>query len=32
MEYAGFPILGDKLYGQRDEVFLEWLREGGTPP
>ena len=30
MEHAGFPILGDKLYGQHDEIFLEWLREGGT--
>ncbi len=31
LEHAGFPILGDKLYGQPDHVFLEWLREGATP-
>jgi 23S rRNA pseudouridine1911/1915/1917 synthase len=30
LEYTGFPILGDKLYGQPDDVFLEWLREGAT--
>ncbi len=30
LEIAGFPILGDKLYGQPDEVFLELLDSGAT--
>jgi 23S rRNA pseudouridine1911/1915/1917 synthase len=30
LEHAGFPILGDKLYGQPDAVFLEWLKDGAT--
>ncbi len=25
LEYLGYPILGDKLYGQADDVFLEYL-------
>jgi 23S rRNA pseudouridine1911/1915/1917 synthase len=28
--HLGFPILGDKLYGQPDDVFLEHLRVGPT--
>ena len=28
--HRGFPILGDKLYGQPDDVFLEALRVGPT--
>jgi len=31
LEIAGFPILGDKLYGQPDETFLSLLDEGATP-
>lgn len=30
LEHVGFPILGDKLYGQPDDVFLEALRQGPT--
>lgn len=30
LEVLGFPILGDKLYGQPDDVFLESLRQGPT--
>ncbi len=30
LELLGFPILGDKLYGQPDDVFLEQLRQGPT--
>jgi 23S rRNA pseudouridine1911/1915/1917 synthase len=30
LEALGFPILGDKLYGQPDDVFLENLRIGPT--
>lgn len=28
LEYLGFPILGDKLYGNDDDVFLEYLDVG----
>lgn len=30
LEHLGFPILGDKLYGQPDEVWLEHLAHGVT--
>jgi 23S rRNA pseudouridine1911/1915/1917 synthase len=30
LEHLGFPILGDKLYGQPDDIFLESLRVGPT--
>jgi len=30
LEHVGHPILGDKLYGHPDEVFLEWLDAGAT--
>jgi 23S rRNA pseudouridine1911/1915/1917 synthase len=30
LEVLGYPILGDKLYGQPDDVFLEQLRVGPT--
>jgi 23S rRNA pseudouridine1911/1915/1917 synthase len=30
LEHVGFPILGDKIYGQPDDVFLEQLRVGPT--
>jgi len=25
MEHVGFPLLGDKIYGQPDETFIRWL-------
>jgi 23S rRNA pseudouridine1911/1915/1917 synthase len=31
LEIAGFPILGDKLYGQPDHTFLTMLDHGTTP-
>lgn len=30
LEHAGFPILGDKIYGQPDDVFLEGRSQGAT--
>ena len=30
LEELGYPILGDKIYGQSDDVFLEHLRDGPT--
>ncbi|MEL6348861.1 MAG: RluA family pseudouridine synthase [Myxococcota bacterium] len=30
MEHIGHPLLGDKLYGQPDEVFLSWLQAEKT--
>ncbi len=29
-EYLGFPLLGDKLYGHPDEVFISYLDDGVT--
>lgn len=31
LAHLGHPILGDKLYGQPDAVFLAYQREGATP-
>ena len=31
LEHVGFPILGDKLYGQPDEVFLTIVEQGLGP-
>ncbi len=31
LEHAGFPILGDKIYGQPDDIFLEGRSHGATP-
>ena len=28
LEHLGFPILGDKLYGQPDSVFIEYMEQG----
>ena len=28
LEHLGFPILGDKIYGQEDRYFLQYLRKG----
>lgn len=30
LEHIGHPILGDKVYGQPDRVFLEWHEQGAT--
>ena len=30
LEHIGNPILGDKVYGQPDRVFLEWHEQGAT--
>ena len=30
LEYLGYPILGDKIYGQKDDIFLEHLHQGAT--
>ncbi len=30
-EFLGYPIIGDKLYGQDDDRFLEFLNETGEP-
>lgn len=30
LEYAGFPIAGDKIYGCSSEVFLRFIEEGMT--
>lgn len=30
LDILGFPILGDKLYGQPDDVFLEYIKLGPT--
>ena len=30
LEHLGFPILGDKIYGQKDDIFLEYLEHGAT--
>jgi RluA family pseudouridine synthase len=31
LEHVGHPILGDRLYGRPDSIFLEWLDVGATP-
>ncbi len=31
LEHVGFPLLGDKMYGHGDEVFLTYLDDGATP-
>ena len=30
LESLGFPIVGDKIYGQPDEIFLEYMEQGAT--
>lgn len=30
-EYAGFPVLGDKLYGQSDETFIQIMKGEREP-
>lgn len=31
LEHLGFPILGDRMYGHDDQLFLDYLRQGVTP-
>ena len=31
LEHLGFPLLGDKLYGHKDEVFLAYLEDCSAP-
>lgn len=31
LEHLGLPILGDKMYGHDDRLFLDYLRKGATP-
>ena len=28
LEHLGYPILGDKIYGQKDQYFLQFLKKG----
>lgn len=30
LEHVGHPILGDRVYGQPDRVFLEWHEQGAS--
>lgn len=30
LAHAGFPIVGDKIYGQREEAYLEFIETGWT--
>lgn len=32
LEHLGFPILGDKIYGQPDSIFINYLLDGITDP
>ncbi len=31
LEHLGLPILGDRMYGHDDRLFLDYLRQGATP-
>ena len=31
LAHAGFPVVGDKIYGCREEAYLEFIRTGWTP-
>ena len=31
LAHLGFPILGDKIYGQPDSIFIDYLNHGITP-
>ena len=31
LAYAGFPVVGDKIYGAREEAYLEFIETGWTP-
>jgi 23S rRNA pseudouridine1911/1915/1917 synthase len=32
LQAAGFPLVGDKLYGPSEEIFLRLAESGGQPP
>src|SRR5437016_354914 len=32
LQAAGFPLVGDKLYGPSEEIFLRLAESGGSPP
>ncbi|MFM8886381.1 MAG: RluA family pseudouridine synthase [Chthoniobacterales bacterium] len=31
LAHAGFPVVGDKIYGAREEAYLEFIETGWTP-
>lgn len=31
LAHAGFPVVGDKIYGRREGAYLEFIRTGWTP-
>lgn len=31
LAHAGFPVLGDKIYGPREEAYLDFIKAGWTP-
>ncbi|MBJ7258657.1 MAG: RNA pseudouridine synthase [Chthoniobacterales bacterium] len=31
LAHAGFPVVGDKIYGGREEAYLEFIETGWTP-
>lgn len=31
LAHAGFPVMGDKIYGEREEAYLEFIDTGWTP-
>jgi len=31
LAHAGFPVVGDKIYGERQEAYLEFIENGWTP-
>ena len=31
LAHAGFPVVGDKIYGPREEAYLEFIETGWTP-
>jgi len=31
LAHAGFPVLGDKIYGAREEAYLDFIETGWTP-
>lgn len=31
LKYAGYPILGDKIYGPDESIYLEYIKSGSDP-
>jgi 23S rRNA pseudouridine1911/1915/1917 synthase len=31
LSHAGFPVVGDKIYGRREEAYLDFIATGWTP-